>query len=81
MSTTMTQLRGDLWQTRTESPFPGLTTHAYLWQGPSGNILFYSPASDADFAAIEELGGRPPGQHLVGSQPPPGIVCRPWWIT
>jgi hydroxyacylglutathione hydrolase len=61
MSTTMTQLRGDLWQTRTESPFPGLTTHAYLWQGPSGNILFYSPASDADFAAIEELGGRPPG--------------------
>jgi len=53
----MTQLRGDLWQTRTESPFPGLTTHAYLWQGPSGNVLFYSPASDADFDAVEELGG------------------------
>jgi hydroxyacylglutathione hydrolase len=57
MSATMTQIRDDLWQTRTESPFPGLTTHAYLWRGPSGNILFYSPASDADFAAIEELGG------------------------
>jgi hydroxyacylglutathione hydrolase len=57
MSTTMTQIRDDLWQTRTESPFPGLTTHAYLWRAPSGNILFYSPASDADFAAIEELGG------------------------
>jgi glyoxylase-like metal-dependent hydrolase (beta-lactamase superfamily II) len=57
MSTTMTQIRNDLWQTRTESPFPGLTTHAYLWRGPSGNILFYSPASDADFEAIEALGG------------------------
>jgi hydroxyacylglutathione hydrolase len=56
MSTTMTQIREDLWQTRTESPLPGLTTHAYLWHGPSGNILFYSPASDADFEAIEELG-------------------------
>jgi hydroxyacylglutathione hydrolase len=57
MTSTMTQIRDDLWQTRTESPFPGLTTHAYLWRGPSGNILFYSPASDADFDAIEELGG------------------------
>ena len=57
MSTTVTQIRDDLWQTRTESPFPGLTTHAYLWRGPRGNILFYSPASDADFEAIEVLGG------------------------
>jgi hydroxyacylglutathione hydrolase len=53
----MTQIRDDLWQTRTDSPFPGLTTHAYLWRGPSGNILFYSPASEADFDAIEALGG------------------------
>jgi glyoxylase-like metal-dependent hydrolase (beta-lactamase superfamily II) len=57
MNNAMTQIRDDLWQTRTESPFPGLTTHAYLWRGPRGNILFYSPASDADFDAIEELGG------------------------
>ena len=57
MTTNMTQIREDLWQTRTDSPFPGLTTHAYLWRGPSGNILFYSPASDADFDAIEALGG------------------------
>jgi hydroxyacylglutathione hydrolase len=57
MDTAMTQIRDDLWQTRTESPFPGLTTHAYLWRGPRGNILFYSPASDADFDAIDELGG------------------------
>ena len=53
----MTQIRDDLWQTRTESPFPGLTTHAYLWRGPDGHILFYSPASDAYFDAIEELVG------------------------
>jgi glyoxylase-like metal-dependent hydrolase (beta-lactamase superfamily II) len=57
MSTTMTQIRADLWQTPTESPFPGLTTHAYLWRGPTGNVLFYSPASDADFDAIDALGG------------------------
>ena len=57
MTTTMTQIRNDLFQTRTESPFPGLTTHAYLWRGPSANVLFYSPASDADFEAIEGLGG------------------------
>ena len=57
MTTAMTQIRNDLFQTRTDSPFPGLTTHAYLWRGPSGNVLFYSPASDADFDAIEALGG------------------------
>jgi hydroxyacylglutathione hydrolase len=57
MSDTMTQIRDDLWETRTESPFASVTTHAYLWRGPHGNVLFYSPASEADFAAIEELGG------------------------
>jgi glyoxylase-like metal-dependent hydrolase (beta-lactamase superfamily II) len=57
MTTTMTQIRSDLFQTRTDSPLPGLTTHAYLWRGPSANVLFYSPASDADFEAIEALGG------------------------
>jgi glyoxylase-like metal-dependent hydrolase (beta-lactamase superfamily II) len=57
MTTAVTQIRSDLFQTRTDSPFPGLTTHAYLWRGPSANILFYSPASDADFDAIQTLGG------------------------
>jgi len=57
MTDTMTQIRDDLWQTRTESPFAAVTTHAYVWRGPRGNILFYSPVSDADFAVIEELGG------------------------
>ncbi|KUI22620.1 MBL fold metallo-hydrolase [Mycobacterium sp. GA-1285] len=53
----LTRIRDDLWQTRTDTPFPGLTTHAYLWRGPSGNVLFYSPASEADFDAIDSLGG------------------------
>jgi hydroxyacylglutathione hydrolase len=45
----------DLWQTRTDSPFPGLTTHAFLWTGP--NALFYSTATDADFDELDDLGG------------------------
>ena len=57
MTTSMTQIRADLWETRTDTPFPGLTTHAYLWTADGHNALFYSPAGDADFAAIESLGG------------------------
>ncbi|OBF10936.1 MBL fold metallo-hydrolase [Mycobacterium sp. ACS4331] len=54
----MRQLRSDLWETRTDSPFPGLTTHGYVWTGRAGgNVLFYSTATDADFDAIDELGG------------------------
>jgi glyoxylase-like metal-dependent hydrolase (beta-lactamase superfamily II) len=34
-----------------------VTTHAYLWLRPAGNVLFYNPATDADFDAIDELGG------------------------
>lgn len=51
----MRQVLADLWETGTDSPFPGLTTHAYLWT-PS-NCLFYSMAGDTDFEAIAELGG------------------------
>jgi hydroxyacylglutathione hydrolase len=57
MPKTVTQISDDLYQTRTDSPLPGLTTHAYLWRRPSGNVLFYSPATDADFDVIGELGG------------------------
>lgn len=54
----MRQIRSDLWETRVDSPFPGLTTHAYLWTGgPDGNVLFYSPATDADFDALDRLAG------------------------
>jgi hydroxyacylglutathione hydrolase len=51
----MRQVLTDLWETRTDTPAPGLTTHAYLWT--SRNALFYSTATDADFDAIAELGG------------------------
>jgi hydroxyacylglutathione hydrolase len=54
----MRQIRADLWETRTDSPFPGLTTHAYLWTAPSaGNAMFYSVAGDADFDQLSDLGG------------------------
>ncbi|MGV9803114.1 MBL fold metallo-hydrolase [Mycobacterium sp. NPDC003449] len=56
-TTSTTQLTADLWQTRVDSPFPGLTTHAYLWTGPGANALFYCPATDADFDLLESLGG------------------------
>ena len=51
----MRKVLSDLWQTRTDSPFPGLTTHAFLWTGR--NALFYSTATDADFSELEDLGG------------------------
>jgi glyoxylase-like metal-dependent hydrolase (beta-lactamase superfamily II) len=57
MADSLVQVRDDLFQTRTDSPFPGLTTHAYLWRRPAGNVLFYSPAGDSDFDAIDSLGG------------------------
>jgi glyoxylase-like metal-dependent hydrolase (beta-lactamase superfamily II) len=57
MTNSIRQIRPDLWETRTDSPFPGLTTHAYLWTRAGGNVLFYCPATDADFDAIAALGG------------------------
>jgi hydroxyacylglutathione hydrolase len=51
----MQRVLTDLWQTRTDSPFPGLTTHAFLWTGR--NALFYSTATDADFPGLDDLGG------------------------
>jgi hydroxyacylglutathione hydrolase len=54
----MRPLRADLWEARLDTPYPGLTTHAYLWTGgPSGNVLFYGTATDSDFAAMTSLGG------------------------
>jgi glyoxylase-like metal-dependent hydrolase (beta-lactamase superfamily II) len=54
----MRPIRSDLWETKADSPFPGLTTHAYLWTGgPAGNVLFYAPQTDAEFDDIDALGG------------------------
>ncbi|MGE2731832.1 MBL fold metallo-hydrolase [Mycolicibacterium vaccae] len=51
----MRKIFDDLWETRVDSPFPGLTTHAYMWTPQ--RALFYSPASDADFDELDALGG------------------------
>ncbi len=54
----MRPIRSDLWEARVDNPFPGLTTHAYLWTGGSdGNVLFYGMQTDADFDELESLGG------------------------
>lgn len=72
------QIRPDLWETRTDSPFPGLTTHAYLWTRPAGNVLFYSPATESDFGAIGALGGVAHQylSHLDEAGPMLGAVKR-----
>jgi glyoxylase-like metal-dependent hydrolase (beta-lactamase superfamily II) len=54
----MRPIRSDLWETQVDSPFPGLTTHAYLWTGgPDGNVLLYGTQTAAEFDAIAALGG------------------------
>jgi len=47
----------DLWETETEHPAPGLTTHAYLFTRPQGNILFYNTSRPSAWPVIEKLGG------------------------
>lgn len=51
----MRKLFDDLFETRVDSPFPGLTTHAYFWT--PHRVLFYSPATDAEFDGLDALGG------------------------
>ena len=51
----MRQLLNDTWETRPDNPFPGLTTHAYLWT--PAKALFYSPATDTEFDQLSDLGG------------------------
>jgi glyoxylase-like metal-dependent hydrolase (beta-lactamase superfamily II) len=54
----MRQLCPDLWQTAAEHPFgPDVSTHAYLWRGPAGNVLFYNTGLPDALDAIAGLGG------------------------
>lgn len=53
----MKPLFDDLWETETESPFPGLTTHAYLLLREGGNVLFYNTSQPEDIDKMAELGG------------------------
>ncbi|WP_029116295.1 MBL fold metallo-hydrolase [Mycobacterium sp. URHB0044] len=71
----MRPIRSDLWETRVDSPFPGLTTHAYLWTGgPDGNVLFYGTQTDADFDDIEALGGV--AHHYLSHRDEAGPMLR-----
>lgn len=53
----MRQVQPDLWETSSFSPFPGLTTHAYLLIHPEGNVLFYNIGDPKELDAMAELGG------------------------
>jgi glyoxylase-like metal-dependent hydrolase (beta-lactamase superfamily II) len=51
------QIYPDLWQTRAEHPFSGVSSHAYLLVRDTGNILFYSSGVPEDLDHMEALGG------------------------
>ncbi|WP_278314719.1 MBL fold metallo-hydrolase [Lolliginicoccus levis] len=53
----MKQIQPDLWETETEQPFPGLTTHAYLWTSAMGNVLFYNTTHEDELDHMATLGG------------------------
>ncbi|MBV9458876.1 MAG: MBL fold metallo-hydrolase [Bradyrhizobium sp.] len=53
----MKQIFPDLWQTRAEHPFAGVTSHAYLLVRDTGNILLYSSGLRDEYQNIKELGG------------------------
>ncbi|WP_292438645.1 MBL fold metallo-hydrolase [Methylophaga sp.] len=53
----MKQIQSDLWETSVESPFPGLTTHAYLWIRDNGNVLFYNTSQQNEIQQMAALGG------------------------
>lgn len=54
----MKPLYPDLWQTAAEQPFGNaLTTHAYLWTGTAGNVLFYGTGRALDLERMRQLGG------------------------
>lgn len=53
----MKQIQPDLWETEVESPFPGLTTHAYLLTREDGNVLFYNTGHTHELDRMAELGG------------------------
>ena len=53
----MKQIYPDLWQTRAEHPFFGVTSHAYLLVRDTGNILLYSSGLHEEHQHIQKLGG------------------------
>lgn len=62
----MRQIQSDLWETDVESPFPGLTTHAYLLTRHDGNVLFYNTGHQHEIDRMADLGGV--AYHLLSHQ-------------
>jgi hydroxyacylglutathione hydrolase len=57
MERAMKQIQPDLWETAVDSPFPGLTTHAYLLTREDGNVLFYNTSALQELDRMAALGG------------------------
>jgi hydroxyacylglutathione hydrolase len=53
----MRQVQYDVWETETENPLPGLTTHAYLLTRADGNVLFYNTGHRHEIDRMAALGG------------------------
>lgn len=53
----MIQIYPDLWQTKTEHPFPGVNSHAYFYTKNDGNILLYNTSKHEDYPVMKGLGG------------------------
>jgi hydroxyacylglutathione hydrolase len=59
----MRRIAPDLFETQPYSPFPGLTTHAYLWTpldrrgAGAANVLLYAPGTDDEFDELDAAGG------------------------
>lgn len=53
----MRQVQPDVWETETQSPFPGLKTHAYLLTRDDGNLLFYNTGHVHEVESLSQLGG------------------------
>ncbi len=53
----MKQVRPDLWETSSYSPFEGLKTHAYLLTRSDGNVLFYNTGHVGELDEMARLGG------------------------
>ncbi|MGR2738041.1 MBL fold metallo-hydrolase [Billgrantia sp. Q4P2] len=53
----MRHVQPDLWETDVESPFAGLTVHAYLLTRDEGNVLFYNTGHRHEIDRMAELGG------------------------
>ncbi len=70
----MRQIQNDLWETDVESPFPGLTTHAYLLTRDDGNVLFYNTGHQHEIDRMAELGGV--RHHFLSHQDELGDTIR-----